>query len=300
MYNFRFGAGKDFKLQLERLAEVLGIENSAKNMAEVLGRTLERQRRREESAVESPSAATQTRPHEIVVRESTTSRHVPVAARDRVFERAGHQCQLTGTDGTRCTARAGLQMEHERPFAMYHSHDERYLSAHCARHNHLRAEQAHGAESIQARIEAGAWGKKCTRALATTLSPRPFDAKETGVRNPLRLRKPLPTWGRATAGLPQVDPLLTFKAISWKTASMVSRPRKKRSKHRVSDPSRKLLLACEMFDFGVALMTENLRRSHPEVSDAALQQKLKRWLQTRPGAAFGDCPGRPRSLSPSP
>jgi len=172
MYNLRFGAGKEFKLQLERLAEVLGIENPAKNMAEVLKRALEialevkdpqrrlerrleRERQREKTAVESQSAAVESRPDEVVVSEPATSRHVPVAARDRVLERAGHQCQFTGPDGTRCTARTGLQIEHERPFAMYHSHDERFLSVLCRRHNQLRAEQVYGAEHIQARIEAG-------------------------------------------------------------------------------------------------------------------------------------------------
>src|SRR5688572_9182057 len=44
------------------------------------------------------------------------SRHVPAAVRDRVFEWAGHRCQFTGPDGTRCTARTGLEIEHTKPF----------------------------------------------------------------------------------------------------------------------------------------------------------------------------------------
>src|SRR4029434_5511546 len=40
-YNFRFAAGVPFKAKLERLAEVLGIEDAAKNLADVLERALE-------------------------------------------------------------------------------------------------------------------------------------------------------------------------------------------------------------------------------------------------------------------
>ena len=80
---------------------------------------------------------------------------------------------------------------------------------------------------------------------------------------------------------------------------MARRSDQKRSQLKDSDESafNKLILACEMFDFGVALMRENLRRSQPRASEAAIQKKLKRWLQTRPGAAFGDCPGRIRGLN---
>jgi len=64
------------------------------------------------------------------------------------------------------------------------------------------------------------------------------------------------------------------------------------------DSARKLRLACELFDFGVELMTENLRRRYPGLSEAALETRLKRWLQTRPGAKLGDCPGSVRKLRP--
>ena len=40
LFNFRFAAGNDFKLTLERLAEVLGVGNPAKYMAEILERAL--------------------------------------------------------------------------------------------------------------------------------------------------------------------------------------------------------------------------------------------------------------------
>ena len=133
----------------ERLAEVLGIENPAENMAEILEkalglaleakdperrleRRLERKRRQDEAALRSQSASRESRPGEIASREPATSRHVPDAVRDGVFQRAGYQCQFTGADGTQCTARTGLEIEHDRPFAIHHSHDERFLSVLCA------------------------------------------------------------------------------------------------------------------------------------------------------------------------
>ena len=169
LFNFRFSATKDFKLKLERLAEVLGIENPAKNMAEILEKALglaleakdperrlerriERKRRQEEVALKSQSAEGESRPGEIEPGQPAISRHVPTAVRDRVFQRAGYQCQFIGPDGTRCAARTGLEIEHEQPFAIHHSHDERFLSVLCASHNGLRAEQAYGASYVQAKI----------------------------------------------------------------------------------------------------------------------------------------------------
>src|SRR5688572_8537156 len=111
MFNFRFPASTDFKKKLERLAEVQGIANSEKNMAEVFERAMDlaleakdpqrrlarreaRARRRDSCAAPEGAAST-----------PATSRHVPAAVRDRILERADHQCQFTGPDGTRCTAR---------------------------------------------------------------------------------------------------------------------------------------------------------------------------------------------------
>ena len=40
-YNFRFSADREFKDKFERLAEVLGIENAQKNMADILEKALD-------------------------------------------------------------------------------------------------------------------------------------------------------------------------------------------------------------------------------------------------------------------
>jgi len=62
-------------------------------------------------------------------------------------------------------------------------------------------------------------------------------------------------------------------------------------------PDAKLRLALSLFESGVALMRQNLRRHHPEDSDARIEELLVAWLRTRPGAEHGDAAGRPRSVS---
>ena len=48
----------------------------------------------------------------------------------------------------------------------------------------------------------------------------------------------------------------------------------------------------DLFEIGVEVMHQNLRRRHPEASDAEIERLLGEWLQQRPGAESGDCPGR--------
>jgi hypothetical protein len=166
-FNFRFSAGRKFKEKLDRLAEVLGIENPASHMADVLEkaldisldkkdpkRRLDRRREREaKRAVDKGNA--KSRPDKIPHDEERgTSRYIAPEVRDRVQARAGYQCEFRGRNGTRCTSRTGLQIEHERPFAFHHSHDERFLRLFCKAHNRLAAERVYGAAFIQAKVAA--------------------------------------------------------------------------------------------------------------------------------------------------
>jgi Rv0078B-related antitoxin len=50
--------------------------------------------------------------------------------------------------------------------------------------------------------------------------------------------------------------------------------------------------ALDLFETGVQLMQQNLRRAHPQASDEEIKRLLAEWLQHRPGAESGDCPGR--------
>jgi len=57
-------------------------------------------------------------------------------------------------------------------------------------------------------------------------------------------------------------------------------------------PASRLRLALDLFESGVALMRQNLRRSRPSASDSEIETALVAWLQTRPGAEHGDAVGR--------
>ncbi|OFW29046.1 MAG: hypothetical protein A3G76_04365 [Acidobacteria bacterium RIFCSPLOWO2_12_FULL_65_11] len=49
----------------------------------------------------------------------------------------------------------------------------------------------------------------------------------------------------------------------------------------------------DLFETGLDLMRQKLRRSHPEAGEEEIERLLRRWLLDRPGAESGDCPGRP-------
>jgi hypothetical protein len=44
-----------------------------------------------------------------------------------------------------------------------------------------------------------------------------------------------------------------------------------------------------LFDFGVELMRQNLKRAYPTDTDEEIDDRLDTWLQERPGAEAGDC-----------
>jgi hypothetical protein len=45
----------------------------------------------------------------------------------------------------------------------------------------------------------------------------------------------------------------------------------------------------DLFDTGLDLMRQNLRRGHPEAGDKEIERLLRDWLLDRPGAESGDC-----------
>jgi len=53
----------------------------------------------------------------------------------------------------------------------------------------------------------------------------------------------------------------------------------------------RLRVALDLFAAGVEIMRQNIRRRFPEADDAEIQRKLIAWLQTRPGAEWGDVSG---------
>jgi hypothetical protein len=48
----------------------------------------------------------------------------------------------------------------------------------------------------------------------------------------------------------------------------------------------------DLFETGLLLMRQNLRRDHPEATEQEIDRQLREWLHRRPGAESGDCSGR--------
>ena len=161
VFNFRFSANRDFKDKFERLAEVVGVENAQKNMAEILEKALdialeqkdpkkklERRRKRERART------AKSRSNEIAKKdEPAKSRYVAAEVLERVHERDSYQCVYRGRGGRRCTARAGLHIDHSDPFGIFHSNDELILRLLCPAHNGLEAEHVYGPAFIQRKID---------------------------------------------------------------------------------------------------------------------------------------------------
>ena len=190
----RFSAGSAFTEKLRRLAEVLGIERPQDHLEEILSRALEialekkdpqrklERKREREARKESPCPGEaqedqSSSPCEGEAREGAETsssepaaprRHVPAAVRERVLERAGYRCEYRGPDGTRCSSRTGLQLEHTLPFAVYRTHDEKSLRAFCPAHNLLAAREFYGGEFIQEKIDA-ARGENVERCAASAV-----------------------------------------------------------------------------------------------------------------------------------
>ena len=51
-------------------------------------------------------------------------------------------------------------------------------------------------------------------------------------------------------------------------------------------------MTLDLFQTGVEVMRQNLRRRHPEAQDDEIERLLGEWLHERPGAESGDCQGR--------
>jgi hypothetical protein len=58
-------------------------------------------------------------------------------------------------------------------------------------------------------------------------------------------------------------------------------------------PSEAFQATLDLFEVGLALMRQNLKRTYPDATDAEIDRRLVEWLHDRPGAEFGDCVGRP-------
>lgn len=60
-----------------------------------------------------------------------------------------------------------------------------------------------------------------------------------------------------------------------------------------STPQERLRIALDLADTGIELKRMQIRREHPEWDEKQVATAMQAWLLDRPGAPFGDYPGRP-------
>ena len=104
------------------------------------------------------AARRKTSPEKVVIEEEEKkelrSRYIPSLMRERVLERAGYQCEWTGSGGVRCSGRTRLEIDHIHPYAKGGStRGEENLRALCQAHNLFSAAQEFGAAFMQGKIE---------------------------------------------------------------------------------------------------------------------------------------------------
>lgn len=88
------------------------------------------------------------------------SRAIPLSVKDTVWRRDGGRCSFTTPDGRRCGTRAGLEVDHIRPWALGGvSDDPDNLRLLCRAHNGLEARRAFGDAAIDAAIASRRQGR---------------------------------------------------------------------------------------------------------------------------------------------
>ena len=60
-----------------------------------------------------------------------------------------------------------------------------------------------------------------------------------------------------------------------------------------NEPATGLALAFELSELGLRIREQRYRREHRNASDEEVETFIRAWLLDRPGAPFGDGPGRP-------
>ena len=68
-----------------------------------------------------------------------------------------------------------------------------------------------------------------------------------------------------------------------------------RAQKPIHDPvvMKRMQVAFDLYETAQLIMRQNLRRRHPELDEASIEQLLVEWRHRRPGAEHGDGVGRP-------
>jgi hypothetical protein len=138
--------------KIERLAEVLGIDNPARNLPALLEQAFDialkakdpAHLRRAKQAAAAAAAAAKEQSQEQRSTTAPRSRHIPAAIKRAVFHRGEYRCQYAAADGARCPQHTHLCVDHIVPFAQGGTNDLSNLQLLCARHNLRKMERDFG------------------------------------------------------------------------------------------------------------------------------------------------------------
>lgn len=143
------------KEKLDRLRALTSHSNPSGDIAVLIERALDvalEQVEKQRFAKTNRPRVTRPKSLQTKLRGALRQRgHIPNAVRREVAERDGQQCTYQGPNGCRCTARAFLQVHHERPWARGGGETVENLRLLCAAHNRLLAERDFGVEHVEAR-----------------------------------------------------------------------------------------------------------------------------------------------------
>jgi hypothetical protein len=168
-FKISFSVGAEFMEKLLRAQELMFEGKAEDNLLEnIFGEALElyiekhcpkeKQKRREarEAKKEIQDGIEVTPAVNIeecaVIKEPTHSRYIPAAVRDKVLLKDNYQCSYVSLNGTRCSCRRDLEIDHIIPFARGGKAEIQNLRVLCASHNLHAARQVFGAEFIGRKI----------------------------------------------------------------------------------------------------------------------------------------------------
>jgi 5-methylcytosine-specific restriction endonuclease McrA len=153
-YRIQLNASAALKEKLEQFKALVSHSVPSGDIAAVLERALDlalEQAERQRFAKTERPRSLRTR----MVKRTTLSReqreHIPNTVQREIAARDGLQCTYVSDGGCRCSARAFLQIHHEKPWARGGAPTTENLRLLCASHNRLLAERDFGAAHVAER-----------------------------------------------------------------------------------------------------------------------------------------------------
>lgn len=133
LYSVSFAATKETRQMLERAKELLRHRCPEGKLDDIIKLALSKLLAEIDRDLRTPSKRAGRRS-----KGGSKGRYIPEAVKQKVWKRDGGCCSFVASDGTRCNARADLQFDHKRAFAMGgSSRDPRNLRVFCGPHNRL-------------------------------------------------------------------------------------------------------------------------------------------------------------------